>query len=86
MCLDAFIRQVSAALESLELALGSWTGTALPARIAAAVQRLADKHFPLDQDQSIGLLRILDALIDLGDRRSSALEQSEAFREVRKIC
>ena len=84
--LDAFIRQVSAALESLELALGSWTGTALPARIAAAVQRLADKHFPLDQDQSIGLLRILDALIDLGDRRSSALEQSEAFREVRKIC
>ncbi|NBF11589.1 hypothetical protein [Pseudomonas sp. Fl4BN1] len=46
---------------------------------AAVVQRLADKHFPLDQDQSLGLLRILDALIDLGDRRSAALEQSEAL-------
>lgn len=84
--LDAFIKQVSTALEFLELAQGSWAGTALPARIAAVVQRLADKHFPLDQDQSLGLLRILDTLIDLGDRRSSALEQSEAFREVRKSC
>jgi len=81
--LDMFIRQVSAALDSLELAQGSWTGTTLPARIAAVVQRLADKYFPLDQDQSLGLLRILDALIDLGDRRSAALEQSEAFRDVR---
>ncbi|KPB12064.1 AAA family ATPase [Pseudomonas amygdali] len=84
--LDMFIRQVSAALDSLELAQGSWTGTTLPARIAAVVQRLADKFFPLDQDQSLGLLRILDALIDLGDRRSAALEQSEAFRAVRKVC
>lgn len=84
--LDFFIQQVSAALNSLESAQGSWTGTTLPDRIAAVVQRLADKHFPLDQDQSLGLLRILDALIDLGDRRSAALEQSEAFREVRKVC
>lgn len=84
--LDAFIKQVSTALKSLELAQGSWAGTALPARIAGVVQRLADKHFPLDQDQSLGLLSILDTLIDLGDRRSSALEQSEAFREVRKSC
>ncbi|WP_404936840.1 AAA family ATPase [Pseudomonas sp. JDS08PS003] len=84
--LDAFIKQVSTALKSLELAQGSWAGTALPARIAGVVQRLADKHFPLDQDQSLGLLSILDTLIDLGDRRSSALEQSEAFRDVRKSC
>lgn len=84
--LDSFIQQVSAALESLELARGSWTGTELPAQIAAVVQRLANKHFPLNQNQSLGLLRILDALIELGDRRSSALEQSEVFREVRKIC
>lgn len=84
--LDAFIHQVATALESLQLAQGSWAGTTLPARIAAVVQRLADRHYPLGQDQSLGLLRILDALIDLGDRRSSALEQSEAFREVRKTC
>lgn len=29
-----------------------------------------------------GLLKLLDALIDLGDRRSAALEQDEAFRRV----
>ena len=80
--LDDFIRQVSAALQNLDAAHGSWTGTILPARIAAVIQRLADKHYPLRQDQAEGLLRILDTLIDLGDRRSAALEQSETFREV----
>ena len=30
-------------------------------------------------------MRILDALIDLGDRRSAALEQAEAFRGVRVL-
>jgi hypothetical protein len=28
-------------------------------------------------------LRILDMLVDMGDRRSAALQLSEAFREVR---
>ena len=44
------------------------------------VQVLADANYPLTADQSRGLLFVLDALIDLGDRRSAALEQSEAFR------
>ncbi|MBU5707023.1 hypothetical protein [Pseudomonas aeruginosa] len=69
----AFSQQVAAALESIHLSQGSWTGTTLPARIAATIQRLTDKHYPLEQDQALVLLRILDALIDLGDRRSSAL-------------
>ncbi len=47
--------------------------TSLPAKTAAAVQRLADANFPLQRHQAQGLLRILDALIDLGDRRSAAL-------------
>ncbi|MDH2012522.1 hypothetical protein N5J66_00835 [Pseudomonas juntendi] len=84
--LDAFIHQVGTAMESLQLAQGSWASTTHPARIAVVVQRLADRRYPLAQEQSLGLLRILDALIDLGDRPSSALEQSEAFREVRKTC
>lgn len=83
--LDLFIRQVSAALDLLDSARGSWKGPALPARVAAVVQRLAYKHFPLDQDQSLGLLRILDVLVDLDYRRSAALVQSEAFRAVR-VC
>jgi hypothetical protein len=32
--------------------------------------------------QARALLQLLDALIDLGDRRSAALEQTEAFRRV----
>ncbi|MBK5416067.1 hypothetical protein [Pseudomonas sp. TH31] len=44
--LDDFIRQVSAALQNLDAAHGSWAGTILPARIAAVIQRLADKHYP----------------------------------------
>jgi hypothetical protein len=80
--LDHFIEQISVALAKLENAKGNWAGTNLPARMAAAVQRLAETNFPLRPDQAQGLLRILDALIDLGDRRSAALEQTEAFKGV----
>jgi hypothetical protein len=80
--LDHFIQQVSAVLAKLDNARGNWVGTSLPARTAAAVQQLADANFPLRPDQAQGLLWILDALIDLGDRRSSALEQTEAFKGV----
>jgi hypothetical protein len=46
------------------------------------VQRLADGNFPLRADQAQELLKVLDALIDLGDLRSAALEQTEAFKGV----
>ena len=50
--------------------------------IGGAVQRLADFNFPLRATQAQQLLKTLDALIDLGDRRSAALEQTEAFKGV----
>lgn len=80
--LDAFIDQSGAALGSIEYAKGSWVGTSLPARLAAIIQRLAEANYPLEVNRARGLLRLLDALIDLGDRRSVALEQDEAFRRV----
>ena len=80
--LDHFIQQVRAIFAKLDNAKGNWVGTSLPARTAVVVQRLADANFPLQPDQAQGLLRILDALIDLGDRRSAALEQTEAFKGV----
>jgi hypothetical protein len=83
--LDAFTNQVNAVLGSVSNAKGSWAGTMLPARIAATVQRLADANFPLRADQAKELLKVLDALIDLGDRRSAALEQAEAFRAVQSL-
>jgi hypothetical protein len=80
--LDAFSQQANAILSSLANAKGGWAGTSLPARIAAMVQRLADANFPLRVGQARELLKVLDALIDLGDRRSAALEQTHAFKEI----
>jgi hypothetical protein len=80
--LDAFSQQANAVLSYIANDKTSWVGTTLPARLAATVQRLADANFRLRLDQAQELLKILDALIDLGDRRSAALEQTEAFKGV----
>ncbi|MBB6559356.1 hypothetical protein HNP48_002023 [Acidovorax soli] len=60
-----------------------WKVTKVPATIAALVQSHADRLHPLPADLATKLLRVLDALVDLGDRRSAALQQSESFRGVR---
>ena len=79
--IDAFADQVAGLAESAE---HRWSGTTIPARIAATIQRLADANFPIDADLARRLLVVLDALVELGDRRSVALERSPAFREVRE--
>ncbi|KRR11427.1 hypothetical protein CQ12_40330 [Bradyrhizobium jicamae] len=83
--IDPFIEQATAALDSIEYAKGSWVGTSLPARLAAIIHRLAEANYPLEVNRARGLLNLLDALIDLGDRRSAALEQDEAFRRVQGL-
>jgi hypothetical protein len=83
--LDAFIEQATAALDTIEYAKGSWVGTSLPARLAAIIQSLAGENYPLEVNRARGLLGLLDALIDLGDRRNAALEQDEAFRRVQGL-
>ena len=80
--ISAFGSQVNAALGAIDNAEERWTGTVLPARLAAIVQRQADWNFPLRTEDAQALLKILDSLIDLGDRRSAALEQTEAFKGV----
>ncbi|WP_247284278.1 MULTISPECIES: AAA family ATPase [unclassified Bradyrhizobium] len=83
--IDRFIEQATAALDSIDHSKGSWIGTSLPARLAAIIQRLAEANYPLEVNRALGLLKLLDALIDLGDRRSAALEQDEAFRRVQGV-
>jgi hypothetical protein len=61
-----------------------WSGTILPARMAGVVQRQADWNFPLKLPDAQELLKVLDALIDLGDRRSAALEQTRRSGEFRE--
>ena len=60
-----------------------WKGTHIPAAVARLVQAHADRQHPLPTELARKLLHILDALVDLGDRRSAALQQSESFRGVR---
>jgi hypothetical protein len=73
-------------LEHLGPQADAWVGSLIPARIAGVVQLLADGKYPLSTAQAAVLLRVLDHLIDLGDRRSAALQQSEAFRTVQLIA
>jgi hypothetical protein len=74
--------QLNGALGSIDSSEEGWTGTVLAAKLAAIVQRQADWNFHLRGEDAQALLKILDALIDLGDRRSAALEQTEAFKGV----
>jgi len=70
-----------------EFAVASrWHGTMIPARIAGLVQSFADRDSPLPNALAQKLLRILDALVDQGDRRSAALQLSDAFRDVRLLA
>jgi hypothetical protein len=80
--ISKFGQQAAAALSAIGNAEERWTGTLLPARMAGVVQRQADWNFPLRLEDAQELLKVLDALIDLGDRRSAALEQTEAFRGI----
>lgn len=77
-----FADQANAILRVTGLDQERWAGTFLPARMASVVRRLAEANYPLEQDTAKRLLTVLDGLVDLGDRRSAALEQSEAFRRV----
>jgi hypothetical protein len=79
---DTFADQLLAQIVDGRLPAG-WKGSLVPAAIAALVQAHADRQRPLPTALASKLLRVLDALVDLGDRRSSALQQSESFRGVR---
>tara|TARA_B100001059_G_scaffold236425_1_gene286849 strand:- start:3207 stop:3722 length:516 start_codon:yes stop_codon:yes gene_type:complete len=79
---DVFSDQILAEIEDGSLQSG-WKGTVIPASIAGLVQTHADRLHPLPIELAQKLLYILDALVDLGDPRSAALQSSESFRGVR---
>ena len=79
---DTFADQMLALLADGNLP-SAWKGTSVPASMAALVQEHADRQHPLPPALARKLLHVLDALVDLGDRRSAALQQSESFRGVR---
>lgn len=76
---DQILMSFSRGRESLK----GWRSSYLAARIAGLVQSLAFRDSPLSLDVARKLLCILDILVDMGDRRSAALQISEPFRGVR---
>ena len=80
---EAFADQILAIIDDKAGELKGWHGTFIPARIAGLVQHFADHDPPMSLPLAQKFLRILDLLVDMGDRRSAALQLGEAFREVR---
>ncbi|HZH27412.1 MAG TPA: hypothetical protein VEY95_09540 [Azospirillaceae bacterium] len=60
-----------------------WRASMLPGRLAATIHAVAEQAHPMPPDIAQALLRTLDILVDLGDRRSAALQISETFKDVR---
>jgi hypothetical protein len=79
---QVFAEQVLAQIEQDHLP-AAWKRTSTPSAIAALVQAHADRQHPFPVGLARQLPRVLDALVDFGDRRSAALQQSESFRGVR---
>jgi SpoVK/Ycf46/Vps4 family AAA+-type ATPase len=71
------------ALEFLQTSgANDWIGLTLPRRLATLVQHHADR-IDTTAESKRELLRVLDYLVDIGDRRSAALQLSPAFKHIR---
>jgi hypothetical protein len=79
----AFVEQVTAAMARQERIPVGWRHSTIPSRIAGLIHAFAEREQPLPQELAEAMLRVLDRLVDMGDRRSAALQTSEIFKDVR---
>lgn len=82
---EQFVDQVTAFLSHQEGIPVGWRGSSCPSRIAALIHAFAERATPLPQSLGRRILMILDRLVDMGDRRSAALQNSETFRAIQKV-
>jgi hypothetical protein len=80
---ETFVDQCAVILTKQAGAPIGWRGTTLPGRLAALIYQFAERAQPLENSPAQRMLLILDCLVDMGDRRSAALQTSELFKEVR---
>jgi hypothetical protein len=80
--IEAFARHVSASMDATAFRQENWNSSGTSAGVSTAIQRLAEAHYPLTRDQARRLLILLDRLVDMGDRRAAALQQSEHFPSI----
>ena len=80
---EVFASEVLAMLSRHPGTPPGWRRHGVPRRLASLVQAVAERTRPLPPTLKQDLLRILDALVDMGDRRAAALQSSELFRDAR---
>lgn len=80
---DLFVRQVLGILEKQQGTPPGWRNSLIPGRIAVLIHEFAERRQPLPYSLAQDMLRILDLLVDMGDRRAAALQTSEIFKDVR---
>jgi hypothetical protein len=79
----AFVEQVTEMMNRHERTPVGWRNSTLPSRIAGLIHAFAEREQPLPTQLAQAMLRVLDRLVDMGDRRSAALQTSESFKNVR---
>ena len=80
---EAFADQILTVLGDGPDKLKDWHEAFLLARIAELVDHFSHRDTPTPLALAQKFLRILDMLVDMGDRRSAALQLGEVFREIR---
>jgi hypothetical protein len=81
--LDEFLAQLQRLPATVWTSRDAWSYDDNAARLAALVQRFAERERPVPGATLSNLLHILDRLVDVGDRRSAALQVSDLFRPAR---
>lgn len=81
---EMFVDQILSIVTERVDQLVDWHGTMIPARIAGLVQHFAHRAPRISSSLAQKFLRILDVLVDMGDRRSAALQLGEVFRDVQR--
>ena len=78
---ETFAAQTLTILKRQSGTPAGWGRSGIPGRLAGLVQEFAEHARPLSPTLKMDLLRILDLLVDMGDRRAAALQASELFRD-----
>ena len=76
--------QMLAVLDKSQTTLVGWRGSLVPARTGGPVHEFGLRMQPVPHPLARDMLRLLDWLVDMGDRRAAPLQTSQMFKDVRR--